>query len=728
MILAKSHLRGVAAAALVIGSLAPAPATAQQPNGYPVTNVNLRAGPGTEYPVIVTVPSRAPISILGCLPDYSWCDSLFQNDRGWMRSIYLSGYYQGNYYSLGDYAPRLGYRTVSFDINGYWDSNYRNRPFYGDRTRWTRPREEGSVDTGVFYNRLAPYGSWVWIQGQYVWVPSRVDRSWRPYTRGRWVYTDRGWTWVSNEPFGWATYHYGRWGFSNRVGWFWVPGSRWAPAWVSWRESDDYLAWAPMPPAHDGGININVSIGTVPDYYWQVVPSRSFLSNDLQRQIVRDRDRQRPILERSRPLGNTTITNNNVVVNTVVNVTYVEEKTQEKVVERKIAKAKDAEAAGKVEGDVVEIFQPAAEETPADFAPPEPKRIEEVAEESETKDQAEGEATTEEMLVPPEIQKAEEERKAPRPPDGEPTTPPFGGEAPLSPSLPKGGEALAPPPEGAAPVGKPVPAEDLTPATADAPPAAPSDEAPPAPAAKEGKTSPLPPPEDAVPPPADEAPAAPPADQAPAPDVTPPPPVEGQAPDQSPAVKEKGTKTKKDKGSEAEPKGLPPIKPLPQDEAPPPPSAPEEAAPPPPPPSPPPPLVEDQAPDQSPAKAKEKGTKPTKDKGPKPEDLPPMKPLPQDEAPPPVSKEMAPPDKGAKPLGVPKIEQAAPPPPTSPPPIEEPAPKPKKEGEGMKDKGGPPPSDGEGDKKAKKGKKDEGPPACSEGTLPLEDGSCAPIQ
>jgi uncharacterized protein YraI len=71
------------------------------------------------------VPARAPISILGCLADYAWCDTIFEGNRGWMRSIYLSGYYQEYYYSLRDYAPRLGYRTVSFDINGYWNSNYR---------------------------------------------------------------------------------------------------------------------------------------------------------------------------------------------------------------------------------------------------------------------------------------------------------------------------------------------------------------------------------------------------------------------------------------------------------------------------------------------------------------------------------------------------------------------------------------------------------------------------
>ena len=728
------HVGAIAVVALAAGSLAPTAAKAQQPNGYAVTNVNLRAGPGTEYPVIVMVPSRAPISILGCLPDYSWCDSLFQGSRGWMRSIYLSGYYQGNYYSLGDYAPRLGYRTVSFDIEGYWGSNYRNRPFYGERTRWTRPREEGLVNTGVFYNRLAPYGSWVWIQGQYVWVPSRVDRSWRPYTRGRWVFTDRGWTWVSNEPFGWATYHYGRWGFSNRVGWFWVPGNRWAPAWVSWRQSDDYLAWAPMPPAHDGGININVSIGTVPDYYWQVVPSRSFLSNDLQGQIVRDRDRQRPILEGTRSLGNTTITNNNVVVNNVVNVTYVEEKTQEKVVERKIAKAKDAEEAGKVKGDAVEIFQPPAGETPADLAPAKPKKVEEVAKESETKDQAEGEATTEEMLVPPEIKKAEESEaakpsKGKAPKDGKPAAPASGGEAPLAPSLPEGEKVSAPPPEGAAPAGAPVPAEDLTPAAKDALPPAPSSDAPPPPPAPKGADTPPPAEGTPPPPPPAEDAGPPPVDKGLAPDAAAPPPplAEDKAP---PAPKE------------SVPQDLPAMKPLPQEETPPPPPppppAPEKTAPPPPPP----PAAKEMAPPPPPPPALEpeskkegKGKKAKGDDAPPPPPAieqapppPPPPPLPMEEPAPKPKKEdkgKKAKDNGGEPPPPPAMEESAPPPPLA----EEPAPEPKK-GKARMDDGGPPPPDGDGDggKKAKKGKKGKGAPPCPEGTTPLEDGSCAPIQ
>jgi hypothetical protein len=102
-----------------------------------------------------------------------------------------------------------------------------------------------------FYNALSPYGSWVQMPGyDYVWQPLATvqDNTWRPYTLGHWVYTDDGWTWLSEEPFGWLTYHYGRWMRTHTLGWVWVPGDQWAPAWVSWRYGNNYVGWAPLPP------------------------------------------------------------------------------------------------------------------------------------------------------------------------------------------------------------------------------------------------------------------------------------------------------------------------------------------------------------------------------------------------------------------------------------------------------------------------------------------------
>jgi hypothetical protein len=60
--------------------------------------------------------------------------------------------------------------------------------------------------------------------------------------------------WVSDEPWGWATYHYGRWANVDGTGWVWVPGYQWAPAWVSWRYGGGYAGWAPLPPATFVGV------------------------------------------------------------------------------------------------------------------------------------------------------------------------------------------------------------------------------------------------------------------------------------------------------------------------------------------------------------------------------------------------------------------------------------------------------------------------------------------
>jgi len=102
------------------------------------------------------------------------------------------------------------------------------------------PSGRASVDLAFFHSDLAPYGRWVDVAAYgRVFVPRHHHRHWRPYMYGHWVYTDYGWTWVSSEPFGWATYHYGRWAYDPDYGWIWIPGTQWGPAWVDWQESED---------------------------------------------------------------------------------------------------------------------------------------------------------------------------------------------------------------------------------------------------------------------------------------------------------------------------------------------------------------------------------------------------------------------------------------------------------------------------------------------------------
>lgn len=130
---------------------------------------------------------------------------------------------------------------------------------------------ETRVSLSFFYNNLSPYGEWVSV-GDYgdAWHPNEVDNEWSPYSEGSWAYTEDGWTWVSDEPWADITYHYGRWVDVAGYGWCWVPGYEWAPAWVSWRSSDDYVGWAPLPPEAVWQPTIGFSIWT--DSYYDIGP------------------------------------------------------------------------------------------------------------------------------------------------------------------------------------------------------------------------------------------------------------------------------------------------------------------------------------------------------------------------------------------------------------------------------------------------------------------------
>ena len=103
--------------------------------------------------------------------------------------------------------------------------------------------------TADFYAPLAQSGAWIEV-GSYgrCWRPSGVAVDWRPYCNGHWVWTDCGWYWASEEPWGWACYHYGCWVYDPAYAWVWVPGIEWAPAWVTWRVGGGYIGWAPLGP------------------------------------------------------------------------------------------------------------------------------------------------------------------------------------------------------------------------------------------------------------------------------------------------------------------------------------------------------------------------------------------------------------------------------------------------------------------------------------------------
>ncbi len=112
------------------------------------------------------------------------------------------------------------------------------------------PQLAYAQDAIDFRAALDGYGQWIqhprWGE---VWIPNQMPPDWQPYRMGHWAYTDEwGWYWDSEEDFGWVTYHYGRWAFDRGLGWIWIPGKEWGPAWVDWRQGDNFVGWAPLPP------------------------------------------------------------------------------------------------------------------------------------------------------------------------------------------------------------------------------------------------------------------------------------------------------------------------------------------------------------------------------------------------------------------------------------------------------------------------------------------------
>lgn len=161
-----------------------------------------------------------------------------------------------------------------------------------------------------FRTALEPHGHWQhharWGD---VWLPANRPRNWRPYTVGRWVYTnDWGWYWVADDVeanWGLVTYHYGRWVYEDDFGWCWVPGEEWSPGWVQWRRPTAdvaYVGWAPLPPDE-----VIVEYVDQPRF-WIFVHGRDFIAPRLASVIL-------PLADYDVFFRNTVVVNRTLLIN-----------------------------------------------------------------------------------------------------------------------------------------------------------------------------------------------------------------------------------------------------------------------------------------------------------------------------------------------------------------------------------------------------------------------------
>lgn len=58
--------------------------------GQTTVAVNLRTGPGTNHAVLIAIPAGQPVTIVGCMSGYAWCDVVWGSYRGWLSAAYVT--------------------------------------------------------------------------------------------------------------------------------------------------------------------------------------------------------------------------------------------------------------------------------------------------------------------------------------------------------------------------------------------------------------------------------------------------------------------------------------------------------------------------------------------------------------------------------------------------------------------------------------------------------------
>jgi hypothetical protein len=219
-----------------------------------------------------------------------------------------------------------GTDQLNADIEGVGDED--------DLERWSYERdrrEDHSAsrryvsDEAIGYEDLDEHGGWR-DTPEYgaVWFPHTTVVDWAPYRYGHWVFIEPwGYTWVDDEPWGFAPFHYGRW-VTVGGSWGWVPCRPRAVVGVAYVRP----VYAPALVAWVGGPNVAIGVavgGGVAIGWFPLGPREVYVpSYRVSRNYVTN-------VNVTNTTVNTTVVNNyynTVVVNktNVTNVTYVNQR------------------------------------------------------------------------------------------------------------------------------------------------------------------------------------------------------------------------------------------------------------------------------------------------------------------------------------------------------------------------------------------------------------------
>lgn len=173
----------IAAGALAAGVIFSAPLAAQAQPGqtmtaYVATHLNLRAGPGTQFPALAVMSTGSAVTVDYCLANDDWCHLWWNGMEGWASANYLSAA-----------PPQYAEPQYAQQYPGYPQQQYPQYP--QQQYQMVPPQQYGQAYGQVQIYPAAPQGQWTGpqyapVQGPIYFTPLR------PRTFAPWPYASMG--------------------------------------------------------------------------------------------------------------------------------------------------------------------------------------------------------------------------------------------------------------------------------------------------------------------------------------------------------------------------------------------------------------------------------------------------------------------------------------------------------------------------------------------------------
>ncbi|TSE13691.1 DUF1236 domain-containing protein [Mesorhizobium intechi] len=155
-----------------------------------VTDLNVRAGPGPQYPVIGVLAAGQSATLNGCIENSKWCTIAEAGGQGWVYSDYVTADFSGSRVTLTQRPHGSSVAIVSppEDIGNY-STDYTGAIVAGQPAEDTFPPPPAEVRTYVDTHRLDP----VYLDGEVVTgatLPDTVELREIPDYNYRYVYVN----------------------------------------------------------------------------------------------------------------------------------------------------------------------------------------------------------------------------------------------------------------------------------------------------------------------------------------------------------------------------------------------------------------------------------------------------------------------------------------------------------------------------------------------------------